>query len=99
MASPDFLVKDVEVLKDWRLRVDGRLDDHDGQLDAHNVRIGNAELKAAVRDEDIKYIKDTLDKSVARSRWAIGLLVMILVALIPLVYDFIKWGLTHNWAY
>lgn len=99
MASPDILGNDVEVLKDWRLRVDGRLDGHDELLNKHSIRISNAELKAAVRDEDIKYIRDKLDASEARSKWAIGLLITIIAALMPLVYDFVKWGIIHNWQY
>jgi hypothetical protein len=84
MATPDTM-RDVEILKDWRIRVDVRLNDHAD-------RLSRTETMIAVRDEDVRWIKGAM-------KWTIGLLASILLGIIPLVFDFIKWGLTHDWKY
>lgn len=92
MTPSSDTARDVEVLKDWRVRVDGRLNNHQELLGLHDTRISKAETLAAVRDEDVRWIKGSL-------KWALGLLVTILLGIIPLVVDFVKWGITHDWKY
>ena len=84
MATPE-IMRELQSIQTWR-------DEVSPTIAEHSRRIAEVETQIAVRDADMRWIKGAL-KIIAAG------VASIIIAMIPLLIDLLKWGAANHWNY